>query len=273
MKNLIIIKLALSVLLFSIISINTIAQKLPKIQQASLRAPLNIKIDGAINEWGNKFQAYNNNTDIFYTIANDDDKLYLVIQATDQLIIRKIFAGNITFAIKPIGEKNDEKAAAITYPLFSRKNWPNINLKDRPVVTKDSTISSKQVDSFMNAANIELSMRAKEIKMSGIKALEDTLSIYNEEGIRAVSLFDHHLFYNYELAIPLKYLGLSVNNKSKFSYNIKLDGSDFAEGAIIEDIEGGTRISSDGKSMPSMDDMRYMRASTHFSGVYTLVGK
>ena len=56
------------------------AQKLPNVQQASLRAPENVKVDGKPTEWGDKLQAYNKATDVFYTIANDYNNLYLIIQ-------------------------------------------------------------------------------------------------------------------------------------------------------------------------------------------------
>jgi hypothetical protein len=45
------------------------AQKLPNKQQISLRAPARLKIDGIVNEWGDKLQAYNHSTQIFYAIG------------------------------------------------------------------------------------------------------------------------------------------------------------------------------------------------------------
>jgi len=83
-------KKIIPVILFSIAFLNTHAQTLPKVQEASLRAPDNIKIDGKPTEWNNQFQAYNTATDLFYTIANDDQNLYLVIQAKKPLSISKI---------------------------------------------------------------------------------------------------------------------------------------------------------------------------------------
>ncbi len=267
----IIVKSAVFNLMLLLISIIATAQKLPKIQLTSLRAPNNIKIDGKATEWDNKFQAYNSSTGVFYTIANDDDKLYLVIQATDQLVIRKIIVGSITFTVNSSAENKDKKGS-VTYPVFNKKNWPNMNLGNKPIVTKDSTISSKQVDSFMYAANQQLTTKSKEIKITGVKDIGDTLSIYNQEGIRAVSLFDHQIAYTYELAVPLKYLGLSINNVAKFSYHIMLNGSDNIEGLVIKHIEGGTAMYWNGPR-PSETDVEYMRYPTDFTGNYTLAKK
>ncbi|MES2275758.1 MAG: hypothetical protein V4592_07040 [Bacteroidota bacterium] len=261
---------ALILFTLSFAAMQTHAQKLPKIQEAGLRIPKNLKVDGKATEWKNKFEAYNNNTAVFYTLANDDNQLYLVVQATDPLVIRKIIAGGVTFKINP-ADKSAE-AVSVTYPLFSSKNWPAINLKDKPEVTKDSSVKSAQVDSFKRAINQRLNDQSKEIKVFGVKTLGDTLiSVYNQDGIKAASLFDSRIAYTYELAIPLKYLGLS--GSTQFSYTIALNGSSFAEGTTIEDIEGGTRLVWNGKAGVTMGDMQFIRFPTSCSGVYTLAKK
>jgi hypothetical protein len=76
------------------------AQKLPNVQTISLRAPAGVKIDGKTKEWNNRFQCYNHATSLFYTIANDDENLYLVIKAIDRDICKKIIGGGITLTFK-----------------------------------------------------------------------------------------------------------------------------------------------------------------------------
>jgi len=82
-----------------------IAQNLPNAQQRSLWAPATIKIDGKPTEWNNQFQAYNHATDILYTISNDNDNLYLIIQASKPRIIDKIIDVGVTFIINTAGKK------------------------------------------------------------------------------------------------------------------------------------------------------------------------
>lgn len=65
------------------------AQKLPKVQTTGIKAPVDIKIDGKPTEW-TQFEAYNNATDFYYTFSNDNDNLYLAVQATDYRIIQKL---------------------------------------------------------------------------------------------------------------------------------------------------------------------------------------
>ncbi|MFD2147970.1 hypothetical protein [Mucilaginibacter antarcticus] len=81
------------------------AQRLPDLQKESLRAPADIKIDGKPAEWDNKFRAFNKSTEVFYTIANDDNRLYLTIQADRRNIINKIINGGVALTIKKGGKK------------------------------------------------------------------------------------------------------------------------------------------------------------------------
>ncbi len=199
-----------------------IAQKLPNIQTTSLRAPANIKIDGKATEWDNKFQAYNKATDVFYTIANDNNKLYLTLQATDEYIIKKIIWGRVKFSINRLAKKKDANTITITYPNIKRTDRPNINFKEIPKIVEGNKASVAQADSFSNLANKHLAEKAKTIKVTGIKALDTVMSVYNTDGIKTAIKFDNKMVYTYELAIDLKVLGLSAADNDKFYYNLML---------------------------------------------------
>lgn len=264
MKKLKIVRLKqiLPVFLLSLVSSGIYAQKLPAVQQISMRVPGNPEISGKIAEWNSKFQAYNKSVDLFYTIANNDNNLYLTIRATDKNIIYKIINGGITFTVNTSGKKNDKDGATITYPKFSRKNWPVINLDDKPLVRKGSTISSKQVDSFRYAINKQLD-KAREIEVSGIQGINDLLiSIYNNYGIKAAHSFDNQITYIYELAIPLKYLGFTSADSQKIRYNVKINPilSSLPKNVVITEMV--VKASSMGALAP-----------TDFWGEYTLAKK
>src|SRR5471032_2319054 len=86
----------------------TFAQsKLNNVQNNSLWAAANIKIDGSLAEWKNDFQAFNTTTKLYYLLANDDKYLYLVIQSTDATNKAKIAAGGITLTINTADKKKD----------------------------------------------------------------------------------------------------------------------------------------------------------------------
>jgi hypothetical protein len=253
------------------------AQKLPNIQLVSLRAPENVKIDGKPNEWGDKFQAYNNATNFYYTMANDDQNLYLVVQVTDPLIIAKIISAGITIAVDKSGKRNDKSSPAITYPIFDIKDRPNINVKNKPVIVPGSETSVKKADSLMQANNKRLADKSKYIRVAGIKGLDTLISVYNEDGIKAAELFDNQMVYTCELSVALKHLGVSAGDPVKFSYHIKSNGS-------AVDAMNGITITKDGAGKPFVTisptafadkngDLQLMGSTTDFWGEYTLVKK
>jgi len=249
----------------------TNAQKLPNKQEASVFVPVNVKIDGKPTEWGDRFQAFNKAAEVFYTISNDTDNLYLVIQTTEPLITRKIIAGGVTLAINASEKPKKGEQITITYPVFDSKNSPNINLRNN---TDD--LSQLEYDLFIYELNTEFIKKAKEIKLSGINAINDTLiSVYNEHKIKAMGAFDDKKQYTCELALPLKFIKPLIGPQSNFNYTITLNGSTRVEGARIEYLNGGSgiRITSNSSNVPSVTDMKFMSSPTDFSGEYTLAKK
>lgn len=196
--------------------------KLPEKQQISLRAPAKVKIDGRANEWNNDFHAYNHTTDIFYSIANDDDNLYLVIQAVEPDAINKIVGGGVTFTIQRSLKKNDKDAVCITYPTYQITKGDVgmiFNIKaPADTLSKDAMI-------MRNNHNLQLGQLCKWIRVTGVAGFDTLSSVYNEDGILATGMFDLRERYTFELRVSLKSLSLSANEESKFSYHIQLNGA------------------------------------------------
>jgi hypothetical protein len=249
------------------------AQTLPNIQTSGLRAPANIKIDGKITEWDGKLQAHNHATDVYYTIANDDDNLYLALQSSDQDALTKITNKGIVFNISTSGKKSDKNLIAITYPFFDRSNKPYINFKNAPKIEPGSAVSVAKADSFMIESNKRLETAAKNIKVSGVAGIDSIQSIYNDEGIKAKARFNNTMLYTYELAIPLKYLNRVVK---KFAYQIQLPGTNTSDFVSIERNSDGvpTRIVAlNNAVIPSKSHLAAVTATTDFWGEYTLANK
>jgi hypothetical protein len=204
----------------------TSAQKLPHIQQVSVHAPADIKIDGKATEWNNRFQAYNTNNQLFYTIANDEENLYLIISTAVPRTMNKIYIGGITFTISTT-EKKASNSITLTYPVIRRiTNFSIIQASNQyKKLMADSVANRKQIDTLIQLKTKQFNSAYTEIKVTGITEIEDQrISIYNTEGIKAKVLFGAKLTYTYELAIPIKYLRPVLNGGSKFAYNIKLNG-------------------------------------------------
>ena len=253
-------------------------QKLPNKQIACVWAPDNIKIDGNAGEWKNEFQAYNHATDIFYTIANDDQNIYLTVQAIDPDIINKIIGGGITFGIQKLIKRNNGNKISITYPVIEYKNIPFFNLRDRPTTANSPNILTENVDSIVIRNNKILEQRCKWIGVIGIKGLDTLISVYNQDGIRAVGLFNSKKTYTLELSISLKQIGKALNEQNSFAYNITLNGANtLGKATVLKNSSMG----GDAESMARMEMFvaqantlgQKLSAPTNFSGDYTLAKK
>ncbi|HCN84538.1 MAG TPA: hypothetical protein DIT07_13095 [Sphingobacteriaceae bacterium] len=257
----------LLILFFAGISLFTvaIAQKLPSIQENSLRAPSGIKIDGKATEWNNQFQAYNKNTEIYYTISNDSKNLYLAIQATDRDIANKIICSGLTFMINGSGKMKDQDGMSITFPALKRDRRGGVG------TTTDRLSSKPPIEYYKDAAimNVQLNSLLKDIKVAGTTKIPDTISIYNPEGIKAAAMFDDEKIFTVEMAIPRKYLQLTNNGKS-LVYSIKIDG------ALLRNLtrRGVTSMKEINGVMimegPDVPRIQVLMAPTDFSGEYTL---
>jgi hypothetical protein len=279
------------------------AQKLPNVQEGSVYAPAKVKIDARIDEWGDMLQADNKTTDIFYTVANDDKNLYLIIKSTNQMINNKILAGGINYTINTTAKKKDKDAFVVTFPLVDPKNLRNMMMQR---MGGGPGAGPQQMDSARIASMRKSAVAAaKEIKLVGFKDVADSVvSIYNEYGIKAALDYDRNGSLVSELAIPLKYLG----SFKELAYNIKLNGLNInamfpGAGAMMgggmpgggnvvvmrAPAGGGDNIRMGGggggdavvgfgggrppAGMPSMSDMQNMISPTDFWGKYVLAKK
>ncbi|MBE9661389.1 hypothetical protein [Mucilaginibacter myungsuensis] len=212
-------------------------QKLPNKQPGAVRAPDSVKIDGKASEWGG-FKAYNTGLLAYYTLANDDQNLYLVVHINKPHVINKAISGAITLTVNNTGKQKDEGYPAVTFPLF--RFQPGTKLR----ANLNSPI--KATDSLLFASNAILSDSTKVIRFSDITAITDTIKgtytdkraqfrgyplyevpggryiVKNSSQIKTAASFEGRWKYTYELAIPLKYL--RVTPGKIFSYNIRFNG-------------------------------------------------
>lgn len=249
------------------------AQKLPAKQTKSVRSPNDIKIDGRATEWNDKFKAYNSATDLFYTMSNNDQYLYLVMQAKDPDVINKIFSGGITLTIQGSGKKTEKDGISITYPIASQKGGILFNLISRKGSVPDA--SAKAADSVMRHNNNTIQSQCKFIKVGGIKGVDTLISVYNQDGISSAGLFDDKKIYTLEMGIPLKYLELSTTEM--FSYHIRLNGKTLAvsDHVIVQnpDHTPATGMAAVSIMAAFSKAENSMFAPTDFWGEYTLAKK
>lgn len=200
------------------------AQKLRNVQKESVRAPANIKIDGKATEWDNKFKAQNSATELFYTLSNDDENLYLTVQTKLKDIAGKILYGGISVNINPTLSKKGDGQISVTFPSFDQDGI--LRLTNMFLFTDQHNVEANPGAQPVTADDLNKAFvtKAKVIGLSGIKTVSTAeIPIYNENGILVAARFDENLAYTYELAIPIKYLSLPDNGANPFSYQIKIN--------------------------------------------------
>jgi hypothetical protein len=217
------------------------AQKQPQVQEGGVRAPAIVKVDGRLTEWQNPFvniqkstgflSAFNSSSRIYYTIANDDNNLYVIVRGLGNGVSKKILAGGLTLTISHATEKKnrlkDSNNVIVKFPMpIDAKTTSFIMSTINQVLDfteDDSATNRKSIDSLDAIADKIVNNAAKEIGIIGVKEIQDSVvSIYNTQGIKAAIRF-MKIQPAIEIAIPLKYLGLSVDNPIAFSYNFRIN--------------------------------------------------
>lgn len=265
-------------LFFAGSALSVFSQKLPSVQENSLIAPANIRIDGKNKEWGTGFQALNKRTNLQYTICNDDKNLYLIIKSADVLNNRKILAGGITFSINTDGKKNEKESIQLTYPVITGARggrgggWRGQGQgQGRGNRMQES---AKERDSIMAAGQRSQLAQAKEIHIKGFKNTTDSvLSIYNESGIKAFASIDGENAFFYEAAIPLEALGISKDYTKEMAYQIRLNGlqmQSFNGAAFSIELSPAGRPGGGMRGGSGFEDLS---SPTDFWGKYTLALK
>jgi len=190
---------------------------------AGIKAPTTVKVDGKLTEWGT-LPAYNKNTALRYTLANDAKNLYLAITCTDQANINKLLAGGLTFTVNTEGKKKEKDAAVIVYPMPGRGGMRGFRMGGN----RGGQGATAPDTAAIVAAHKQSVTAAKELSITGVKEITDTLvSIYNTYGIKTGITFDTKGNMFYELAIPLNLLQLNPDKATELAYNLKLNGIQF----------------------------------------------
>jgi len=266
------------IMLTGIFFISTLfAQKLPNKQTTSVWATFDLSSN---HQPTNPFinpKAHNTATDLYYIIANDDRNLFIMLRATDPLIIRKIIYGNIS--IKLAANKNEiGDGISITCPLLERKDLGIFGLFK---VREELKSSPSEMKSYNDSLLTDINKRffaGSSSKITGVSSLKDSLFHINTATELQTDIhFDNNSSLSCFLKIPLKYFSSAII-KNKIFYIVKLNGQFYSSNTTLTMSADGltTTRSTPGwssvvvKNTPESVVLDY---PTDFSGEYTLAKK
>ena len=199
-----------------------------------------VYIDGSLNDWNDSLTLYNEATKLYYSLANDENNLYLAIRNTSKESLAKILAAGISFSANI--ESNRKNPPKVTFPVLDR------------TAGRNRTINSQETD--IKEMQKQTLSRIKQIRVGGFREIIDGgISLYNTYGIKAAVAFDSNNNLVQEIAIPLSLLNLTAGSSDLITYNIKINGlKSPAEGT-------GQRQGNQSYGMGGMYGRQYPRAT------------
>jgi len=255
-------------LIMTMACLNAVAQKLPNKQEVSFKAPANVKIDGKTTEWVD-FKAYNTATGLYYTLANDEQNLYLVLKAGDGRVMDKLFGGGISLFFKNANNSDKNSRGEFSYLAFTKANRIAIAELMKDTVNRDF----RAINNAMATALKTISVK----KLDGVG--EEVISVYNEYDIKAASYLVNKNMYTCEIAIPLKNLKSFTDSKGVINYTLQANAASLnnmkvvMNGKEVENPAASAQLTDLLTKMQQSEgaaSLREMMNDTNVSGEYTL---
>jgi hypothetical protein len=165
-----------------------------------------ITIDGETSDWRMPLQYTDPNTNVHFSVTNDNNNLYICMEANDEAAISGITQKGLQIWIDTTGKKNHQ--VGISCPVVQNVVHPDNNQRERrnfnsgngqppPPLTPDSVKQMRIYQSFLE--------RSRQMHVLGFKTIPDGLvNLPDSNGIQLAVSWDYVDVLVYEAAIPLK---------------------------------------------------------------------
>ena len=179
--------------------------------------PPNIVIDGDAKEWGDSLRYYNQEKQLNYAIANDQDNLYVALRINDRSEQIRVLRAGLTLSIDTKGKKKE--TFSITFPVGDQS--ANDMVQGAQDMQQNTNVTQEDRDELAQARLTKL----REIKVSGFKDIEsETMTTSNTYGFKVAIDYDKDGNLIYEAAVPLKFFQAADITKNEWAFNFKING-------------------------------------------------
>ena len=180
--------------------------------------PSNITIDGYLNEWGDSLRYYNQDKQLNYALANDQDNLYMAIRINDRSEQIRVLRAGLTLGIDTRGKK--QETFTMTFPVGDQSPQGMAETA-QDLQSGNSDIKQEDHEELMKAKLTKL----REIEVTGFKDIEsETMTTSNTYGFKVAIDYDKDGNLVYEAAIPLKFFHADDLFKNEWAFNFKING-------------------------------------------------
>lgn len=227
---------------------------------ASLWSPESLKMDGKVSEWPAAAFQFDKKTELHYAVANTGEQIHFALKCTNPAVTRKLLLTGILCVISGKNQDGINQLVQLNIPIAKFISIRSVMGLGTGGVDR---VKSRVTDSLMRATNREMVGKMKDIGITGIPAISDSvISIYNDEGILVRALIDKDDIYTVELALPLKFLPLG---QKQLDIKIVSKGLELDERTVAM-MEGGIPIGLGDQLRP----LTIFAATRTISGRYIL---
>ncbi len=196
------------ILVFALISFSSSAQSDIISSDFCMEAKI---IDGATNDWVAPMQ-YNDNK-ISYSVSNDNENLYLVIQTISQSVQQKIMRSGMTVSFSSKSPK--KKNVHVYFPL--KADAVSNTERLRPDPEGNNSITDQRA--YMRDHILE---QFTEMKVKGIKSIKGKIPVLNDYGVLAAINWEGEKLLTYEIQLPIKELFITDPLKDQDPVELEL---------------------------------------------------
>jgi hypothetical protein len=183
-----------------------------------LPPPSNIIIDGNLKDWGDSLRYYNQDKQLNYALANDQDNVYMAIRINDRSEQIRVLRAGLTLSIDTRGKKKE--TFTMTFP-FGDGSAPSMAENAMDLHGGNNDVKQEEREELMKAKLTKL----MEIKVTGFKDVEsETMTTSNTYGFKVAIDYDKDGSLVYEAAIPLKFFHADDLLKNEWAFNFKING-------------------------------------------------
>jgi hypothetical protein len=203
------------ILQFAVISLCHAQNK--NVQNKLQPPPSNITVDGDLKDWGDTLRYYNQDKQLYYNLANDQDNIYMAIRINDRSQQIRVLRAGLTLSIDTRGKKKE--SFSITFPVGDQSK--DAMMQEAGDLQGGGDVTQQDRDDLAKARLTKL----REIRVVGFKDIEgEMITTSNTYGIKTAIDYDKDGHLVYEAAIPLKFFHADDLAKSEWAFNFKING-------------------------------------------------
>ncbi len=172
---------------------------------------------------------YNKGTKMFYSLYNDNERIYVLMSVNDRTIQKKILIAGLTLWIDTVAKK--KKQFGITFPRAgSMKN--SFSKMNKEQMMQQVQNSGMQQSINYAELNQKFSNNLQDMEIVGFNHKKKTEIVFNQSnnGIKASIQFDEEGTLHYQASIPLNFVFNNPDEYLKSTY--KMFSFGFETGAI-----------------------------------------